>query len=120
MRVAKKSPRYRRYFANAPWTYIRMGLESELSRVRGWVGSLDGEPEASLKEHGQKLTALIANGDAALEQRRKAVSSRSDHRVRSITSLIEDINAARGALFGNLASKAAQAHLPIDWPGAYK
>lgn len=115
----KESPRYRRYFTAAPWTIIRLGLESELSRIRGWVDSLASEPEQILKDLGTRLAQLVAVGDAALEQRRKAVNARSDHRVREITSLIEDINAARVALYGSLASKAQDAGLPPDWPSHF-
>jgi hypothetical protein len=111
-----ESPRYKRYFSMAPWLFIRMGLESEISRVCGWIDSLAGEPEQSLKDLGTTLAKHIAQGEAALEQRRKAASTRTDHRVRSITSLIEEVNTARTALYGNLASKAASAGLPSDWP----
>lgn len=114
-----KTPRYKRYFSAAPWTVTRLGLESEISRVRGWVESLASEPEQALKEKSASLAKLIAQGEAALEQRRKAVSARSDHRMRSITSLIEEINTTRAALYGNLAKKAADAGLPIDWPGRF-
>jgi hypothetical protein len=79
-----ESPRYRRYFAGAPWTYIRLGLESEISRVGGRPASLAGEPEQSLKDWGLSLTKLIAQGQAALDQRRKAVAARKDHRVPSL------------------------------------
>lgn len=75
--------------------------------------------EQSLKDHGARLSALIASGDAALEERRKAERARIDHRVRSIITLVADINAARGALFGNLAGKGAQAGLPVDWPSRF-
>jgi hypothetical protein len=114
-----ESPRYRRYFSAAPSTFIRLGLESEISRIFGWVDSLASEPEQSLKELGTALTTLIAEGEAALDRRRKAVSARRDHRVRSITSLIEEINTARAALYGDLARKAADAGLAADWPGRF-
>ena len=87
VRGSTESPRYRRYFAGAPWAYIRLSLESEISRVGGWPESLAGEREQSLKDRGASLTKLIAQGQAALDQRRKAVAARKDHRVRSITSL---------------------------------
>ena len=114
-----ESPRYKRYFATAPSSFVRLGLESEISRVRGWVESLAGEPEQILKDLGASLATLLTQGDAALDQRRKAVSGRSDHRVRSITSLIDEINTTRTALYGNLARKAADTGLPIDWPARF-
>jgi hypothetical protein len=45
-----------------------------------------------------------------------AATSRTDHRVRSITTLIDDINGARLSLFGTLLQKATELHLLSDWP----
>jgi hypothetical protein len=114
-----QSPAYRRYFTSAPWTFVRMALESEISRVRGWVDSLASEPNPSLKDRGARLATLITQGEAALDRRRKAVSARNDHRVRSITSIIEEVNVTRAALYGKLATKAAEVGLPSDWPSRF-
>lgn len=113
------SPRYRRYFPLAPSSLIRMGLESELGRVRSWADSLASENEPELKELGERLRTLIAQGDTALEGRRKAAAQRNDHRVRSIASLIDDINNARLSLYGTLARKAAELRLPRNWPDRF-
>lgn len=115
----RKSPRFGRYFSEAPSLIIRMGLESQLARVRGWTDSLAGEPEKELQDLGAKLRALVALGDQALERRRKAAAARSDHRVRSIVSLIDDINSARFSLYGSLTKKAAEQRLPRDWPDRF-
>ena len=48
-----------------------------------------------------------------------AAGARGDHRVRSVTSLIEEINTTRAALYGQLATKAAAADLPLDWPSRF-
>jgi len=114
-----QSPRFRRYFATAPSLIIRMGLESELGRVRGWTDSLASEPEKELQDFGTKLRTIVAQGDAALEARRKAAASRTDHRVRSISTLVDDINNARLSLYGMLAKKAADLRLPRDWPDRF-
>lgn len=115
----RQSARYKRYFTSTPSTFTRLGLESELSRVRGWVASLAGEPEQSLKDLGTRLDTIIKQGDTVLEQRRQAVAARSDHGVRTVTPLIEDINAARGSLYGNLAERGRKARLPPDWPSRF-
>jgi len=115
----RQSARYQRYFTSTPSAVTRMGLESELSRVRGWVASLGSEPEQSLEDLGTRLAAIITQGEAALEQRRQAVAARSDHGVRTVTPLIEDINAARGSLYGRLAEQGRKARLPLDWPGRF-
>ena len=65
------------------------------------------------------LNSVIAPPVAALEGRRKAAALRSDHRVRSIASLIDDINNARLSLYGNLARKAAELRLPRNWPDRF-
>jgi hypothetical protein len=41
-----ESPRYRRYFSAAPSSLIRMGLETQLGRVRAWADSLSSEGRA--------------------------------------------------------------------------
>ena len=66
-----------------------------------------------------RLRQQIAQGEQALDQRRKAATGRADHRVRSITTLVDDINGARLSLFGSLTKKAAEARLPRDWPGRF-
>lgn len=114
-----QAPLYKRYFTSAPWTIIRMGLESEIARIRGWVDSLASEPNPALKEQGSRLAALIAQGEAALDRRRKAAGARGDHRVRSITTLTEQINTSRAALYGQLATKAAAVGLSLDWPSRF-
>jgi hypothetical protein len=65
------------------------------------------------------LATIIALGEAALERRRKAANARGDHRVRSITSIIEEINVLRAALYGQLSTRAAEAGLPLDWPSHF-
>jgi len=114
-----QSPRYRRYFPTKPSDLIRLGLESELARVRSWAASLATEPELALQQLGAGLGQLVVAGDAALERRRQAASARSDHRVRSITTLIDDINGARLSLYGQLILKATELHLPPDWPNRF-
>jgi hypothetical protein len=114
-----ESPRYRRYFSAAPSFIIRMGLETQLGRVRAWVDSLSSENDAELKGLGERLRTLVAQGDAALEGRRKAAALRSDHRVRSIASLVDDINNARLSLYGYLARKAAELRLPRNRPDRF-
>lgn len=115
----RQSPRYRRYFTQAPSAIIRMRLESELGLVRGWADSLASEPEPVLQGLGADLRKLVEQGDVALEGRRKAAAARTDHRVRSISSLIDDINEARVSTYGALTKKAAELHLPRNWPDRF-
>lgn len=114
-----ESPRYRRYFSVAPQQFFRMGLERELGRSRSWIDSLATEPEEGLRALGLQLKHLVADGDAALERRRRAAGTRADHRVREITSLVDDINAARASLYGALIQRATELQLPRDWPDRF-
>ena len=113
------SPRYKRYFAVPPSQIIRMGPEKELNRVRAWADSLATEPEAALQEQSAQLKSIIVDGDQALERRRNAATARADHRVRDITSLLDDINGARSSLYGALMQQATELHLPRDWPDRF-
>lgn len=113
------SPRYRRYLSSAPSTIIRMGLESEQARLRGWPESLSSEPEPELKALADKFRAVLAQGEAALQARSKAEGLRTDHRVRAINTLIDDINNARLSLYGILAQKAVDLKLPRTWPDRF-
>jgi hypothetical protein len=88
-----------------------------MDRVRGWGESLLSEPE--LKAMAEKLRAEVAQGEAALENHRKAAALRSDHRAREIATLVDDINNARLSLYGILAKKAADLKLPRNWPDRF-
>jgi hypothetical protein len=55
-------------------------LGTELGRVRSWPDSLASEPEPELKALGERLRAIIAQGDQALAERHKAAATRADHR----------------------------------------
>ena len=101
------------------WTVgaiVRLGLESQLKRVRGWVASLESEPEDPLKKLGKRLAKVVAAGDKALTQRVDAAASRATHRARDITSLVDDANAARRATYGALVLLATKTKRPKDWP----
>jgi hypothetical protein len=113
------SPRYRRYFSEAPSSIMRLRLESQIARIRAWADSLASEPERALQELGTRLRALIVRGNVALERRRRAAAARQDHRVRTIKPMISDINDTRRALFGTLTKKAVDLHLPRPWPNRF-
>lgn len=80
-----QSPLYKRYFTSAPWTFIRMGLESEISRVRGWVDSRASESNQSLKDQGATCDAHHPRRSRprppAQSRRRARRSSRLLHHV---------------------------------------
>lgn len=112
----RKSPRYKRYFREAPSATIRLGLKSELEKVGTWPASLRTEPEAALQEAGVTLEGHVTVGRTALTERSNAAGATADHRVREIVSLIDDVNGARRSIFGVLVQRAAERGLPADWP----
>lgn len=114
-----QSPRYKRYFSEPPSSIIRLGLETEINRVRPWADSLATEAEPTLQQLGARLKEIAANSDAALERRRKSATTRTDHRVRAITTLVDDINGARRSIYGSLVRIAAEQQLPADWPNRF-
>lgn len=115
----RSSKRYKRYFALAPHAVIRLGLESQLGKVRGWPESLKTEPEKELRKLGETLLKNVDAGDAALAGRRTAAAQRADHRVREIARLIDDVNAARLSIYGTLVTRGAELKLAKDWANRF-
>lgn len=113
------SPRYRRYFSDAPSSIMRLRLESQIARVRPWIEALAIEPERRLQDLGLRLRGLVDKGNAALERRRRAAATRLSHRLCAIKPMIDDINGTRRALFGTLTKKAVDLHLPRPWPNRF-
>ena len=95
---------------------VRLGLESQLKRVRGWTSALESEPEDALRKLGKRLAKVIVGGDAALAQRGSAAGARATHRAREITSLVADINAVRRDTYGALVRLGNKNKRPKDWP----
>lgn len=115
----RRSPRFTRYFAEAPGHLLRLGLRSELERVKNWPQSLAGEKDAKLEADGKALAALVQRGEQALAARKTAAGARADQRVREVLPLVDDVNAARLSLYGLLAQRAAARDLPRDWPDRF-
>lgn len=111
----RDSPRYRRYFTKPRNEIIRMGLESELERVRTWPASLAGEPEKELKQLGKRLAADVKAGDAAVTQRSAAAAATADHRLRKIVAFVGEVNGARNAIYGELIKRGEKHKLGKGW-----
>lgn len=94
----------------------RLGLASQMARMRTWVTSLESEPEDSLKKLAKRLVKVFTAGGAAIDQRVEAASARAAHRAREITSLVADVNATRRDTYGALVRIAAKNKRPKDWP----
>jgi len=115
----RESPRYTRYFKTPPNAVVRLGLESQLEAVAVWPDSLKGEAEDPVKEQGGLLEKDITDGRAAIEERNKAMAKRADHRVREIVRLVDDVNAARLSVYGQLVTRVDERKLPRTWPDRF-
>jgi hypothetical protein len=111
----RESLRYRRYFPHGKAEIIRLGLETELDRVRTWPTQLGGESEKPLQKLGTRVATHLADGDAAVAERRDAVTATGTQRVREIVKLVEDVNGARRSLFGLLLQRGEEAKLDPSW-----
>lgn len=119
VRKDRSSPRYRRYFAKPKQEILRLGLESEIARIREWPASLKTEPEPELQADGETLQRHLAAGEQAVQARRTAIAATADHRVREIMKFQDDVNGLRRSLFGLLTQRAVEQKLPSDWPGRF-
>jgi hypothetical protein len=110
-------PRWTRYLGrDNPFAIRRLGLASEIQRMGNWVESLKSESEPELKAIGTRLEQVITAGKDALNARERAAATRADHRARQIMTLVDDINALRLSIYGELISRTGQHHLPRTWP----
>jgi hypothetical protein len=112
----RQHPRFLRYMAQISGLPLRLGLESEIERLRSWTELLAKEPESSLKEHGARLVDALIEAIEVLEERQRAAFQAADRRVREVVRIIDDFNAARRSLFLLLAERAIEHRLPADWP----
>ncbi|MBK6465345.1 MAG: hypothetical protein IPF92_30725 [Myxococcales bacterium] len=111
----RKTARFKQYFKSAVSTVVRLGLESELPVVRGFISQLAKEPEKVLKDHGKAFTALAKSGDEAVAERRDAAIERAAHRAREILGFIDDLNASRTTIHAELTLQATAGALPRDY-----
>ena len=112
-------PRWRNYFPDGSSRLIRLSMDTQLGRVRGWSAMLAGEGDATLAQLGTQLTALIEAGTSALEARITAEQAEATWTIRSWNPFIEDINETRLTTFGELTIRAAQSGYPSDWPRSF-
>ncbi|AKF03819.1 hypothetical protein [Sandaracinus amylolyticus] len=114
-----ESPRRRRYFKKPPSELRKLGLESTLREIEGWAASLQSEPEVSLQDLGRTLEARVAAGRDALQARTRAASVRGDHRAREILTLLDDVNAGRLGLLGDLQRLASAQRRDASWAARF-
>jgi hypothetical protein len=101
-----KDPRWTRYFGtDTVGTIRRQGLQSEITRITNWVDSLKTETDPELKNLGTRFETIVNNARNVLTDREKAITARADYRARDIMTFIDDINAMRLSIYGELTTR---------------
>jgi hypothetical protein len=115
-----RNPRWTRYFGtDTPGTIRRMGLQSEIRRIPNWVDSLKTETEADLKQLGTTFEHIVNDARDALTARDKAVAARADYRAREIMTFVDDVNAYRMSIYGDLVTRATENKHHRGWPDEF-
>ncbi len=113
------SARWKRYFPTSVSDTVKLALERQLARVRGWAASLRGEPEPELVAYADSFARHVVAGDAAVQGRIDAAAKRNDHRVREIVALIDDVNALRLGTLGRLLQRAVKNGKSREWAESF-
>lgn len=109
------APGFRRYFPEAPSEVIRLGLESELARVKSFhIVATEHKPSSEVAAVLEEIKSLEARGQQALERREKAAISRARASLR-IQAWKEEANSARRSVANQLEAHAIAQGLPADY-----
>ena len=111
----RDTPRFKLYFKKAPSLVTKLALGAQLEVCQSWPQSLATESEASLKALVTEFTNVLALGKAALDGREAAQLATAVHRAREILPFIDDFNAARQTVYGQLSSIAGKTRKPRGW-----
>lgn len=111
----RKAPRWRHYFKSTVSRLVRLGLASQLERVRPWPASLRGEPEAELTPFAARFAQHLTDGDAAVAARALAAGERASQRLREIVAVVDELNGLRVSTLGRLLQRASKNKRPSDW-----
>ncbi|MFO0762980.1 MAG: hypothetical protein U0359_41475 [Byssovorax sp.] len=116
----RKDPLYQLYFgAQRPSDLKRPVLGEELATMRGFVPSLLASPFAALVALGNKLAAVVAAADLAIDKLAAAEQENRDFRaIGERKLLIDQLNALRKATYGKLSEMPhalPEEHLPATF-----
>jgi hypothetical protein len=119
-KAARESAEYKLYLRKLKlFELVKMGLENQLHEMQHWPELLTLEPEEDLKARAEPLRALLVQGRAAVESRRKAQAATALHRVGSINALVKRLNHERGALYAALLTIAQQNGESAGWADTF-
>ncbi|GAB4514038.1 MAG: hypothetical protein Tsb0020_32430 [Haliangiales bacterium] len=104
----RKSVTYQRYFGAArPSQLKRPVLGKQLDVMRSWIPSLSAaDSSAALREYGQQLAERVAEADAAVIALAEAEREQADFEVGGRKRFIDDLNATRMRIHGEIAELA--------------
>lgn len=109
------APEFRRYFPEAPSEVIRMGLETELARVKAFHQvAANFPPPPAVAAVLEEIKAIEARGTQAIERRKEAASGKARASLR-IQTWKEEANAVRRSIANQLETYAIERKLPSDY-----
>ncbi len=104
----RKTVTYQRYFGTArPSQLKRPVLGNQLDVMRSWIPSLSAaDSSAALREYGQQLAERVVEADAAVIALAEAEREQADFEIGVRKRFIDDLNATRMRIHGQLAELA--------------
>lgn len=111
--------RQARYFPIAPSKIIAMALEGQLPYTESFANSIPKEPESELQSFGAGFAQDVSDAKAALDQKQKAADERRDNRVKTISTLVTEINDARESTYAEIVKRRAPKQKSKDWPESF-
>ena len=115
----RSDPKFKRYFPEPPNEIVRMGLESEIKRTKGFFHVAEEVPPSKeVKAILAKIAAVHTKGEAALTTREEATLHVARISLR-IQTWKEDANGVRRSVENNLDAHANGQGLPRDYSDAF-
>ncbi|MBL8936772.1 MAG: hypothetical protein JNM69_19590, partial [Archangium sp.] len=115
----RDTPRFKLYFKKAPSEGVRLALGAQIGASQSWPSALAAESEPSLKALATDFTNALAAGKAALDARAAAQIATATHRARELVPFVDDLNAARQSVYGQLTTIAGQTRKPRGWAESF-
>ncbi len=111
----RSSPRFKRYFKQAPTRFIRIARMVEATTVQSWVPSVKTEPEKSLAEFAEPLQDASGESINAINAAAAAAGERASDRVRVWDSFVKRADSVRAGLYADLVKRGQEVKRPKDW-----
>jgi hypothetical protein len=115
----RSSPRFVRYFTEAPSALARLRAEKQSAAMAHWPAALAAEPEAALQALAPRAEAALAAAAEALADRRSAERARADLGLDVLGPLVDAANRLRRGVEAELEGHAVDAGLPPGWARSF-